>query len=99
MFVVTVRFAVKPEHAAAFLARVKQQAADSLALEADCRQFDVCRQAEPGDAVFLYEIYSDEAAFRDHLASDHFKAFDAEVRDWIAEKTVETWQRAAPGGA
>ena len=89
MYLVTVTFTIAPDHAAAFLRRVQEQAADSLT-EPGCRQFDVWQ--EPGNPakVFLYEIYDDRAAFDAHLDSPHFKAFDAEVAPWITDKQVGT---------
>ena len=89
MYLVAVTFEVRPDHAKGFLTRVRQQAADSLT-EPGCRRFDVWRAPADEAVVFLYEIYDDRAAFEAHLASAHFKAFDAEVGPWIAEKTVET---------
>jgi len=89
MYLVAVTFRIKPEHAAQFAARIQQQATDSLT-EAGCRRFDVWQAPADASVVFLYEIYDDRAAFDVHLASEHFKAFDAEVSDWIADKTVET---------
>lgn len=89
MYLVSVTFAITPEKAEAFETRVAQQAVDSLK-EPGCQRFDVWRDpADPG-RVFLYEIYDDRAAFDVHLASAHFKAFDAEVRFWVLEKQVET---------
>lgn len=92
MYVVTVTFTVAPEDAAAFVARVKRQAADSLSLEPACRRFDVCLDPETDGRVFLYEIYDDRAAFDAHLASAHFAAFDAEVGPSVRTKKVETWR-------
>ena len=93
MYVIAVVFVIREGHEAQFLARVKQQAEDSLAREDDCLQFDVC--ADPADPkrIFLYEIYRDEAAFQHHLETEHFKDFDAAVADWVADKTVEAWHR------
>ena len=96
MFVVTVTFEVKPGHEAAFLARVRRQAEDSLSREPDCLQFDVCRPTGGDDTVFLYEIYSDEAAFQAHMETAHFKDFNAAVEPWVAGKQVQTWLRVAP---
>jgi quinol monooxygenase YgiN len=42
---------------------------------AGCRQFDVCESAD-GSQIFLYEIYDSEAAFKAHLATDHFVRFN-----------------------
>ena len=79
MYVITVEFIVAPEHAEAFQKRVQQQASDSLTKEPDCSVFEVCVDPKRPERIFLYEVYSDEAAFKLHLDSDHFKAFDAEV--------------------
>ena len=46
MFVVTVRFQIKPGQEDDFHAAVLDQARNSLRLEPDCHQFDVCRHPE-----------------------------------------------------
>lgn len=95
MFVVTVEFAIRPGQAETFLARTQQQARDSLSKETTCRQFDVCVDPQDRRRIFLYELYDDEAAFQQHLKSDHFQSFDAETRDLAESKVVKTWQRTA----
>ena len=95
MYVVTVVFEAKPEHAEAFRAAMLANAKVSRETEPGCRQFDVCVEADTG-RVFLYELYDDRAAFEAHLASAHFKAFDAQVRDWVAGKDVRSYERIAP---
>ena len=92
MYVVLVEFTTHAEHSAAFLERVRQQARDSLREESECRVFDVCIDPERDDYVLLYEVYSDRAAFEAHLESPHFHAFDAAVRDWVADKKVSLLQ-------
>jgi autoinducer 2-degrading protein len=91
MLAVTVRFDVTPGREDAFLARVRQQAADSLAREPACSRFDVCTPQAGAAQVFLYEIYDDAAAFDVHLNSAHFLAFNAETEGWTTSKTVERW--------
>ena len=88
MYVVTVTFHLQPDHADAFAARVTRQAEDSVALEPDCHRFDVCRDPGEPAVYFLYELYRDADAFQAHLATPHFRAFDNEVRDWLASKQV-----------
>lgn len=88
MYVVTVRFEIKPGHEDAFLPAIMDNARASLTDEPGCHRFDVAiGEAGRGD-VFLYELYADRAAFEAHLASPHFKAFDAHVADWVASKDV-----------
>ena len=99
MYVVTVLFTVHADRLESFRTAMAEQAANSLALEPDCHQFDVCESPEDPCRVFLYEIYADRAAFDAHLASEHFQRFDETVRDWIASKSVDTWHRLAAAGA
>ena len=91
MYVVTVRFEIRPAEAAAFLHRMRRQAEESLRLEPGCTRFDICTDPARPERVFLYEIYADRAAFESHLASPHFRDFDAAVAPMVAEKAVETW--------
>lgn len=95
MVVVTVVFELKPEHAGAFRVAMLENARASRETEPGCRQFDVC--VEPGTGtIFLYELYDDRAAFAAHVAADHFKAFDAATREWVARKDVRIYDRLAP---
>ena len=93
MFVITVEFTLREEHRERFMARMFQQARDSLEKEGGCRQFDVAVDPKDPCRVFLYELYDDEAAFQAHLASDHFKGFDRTTADWFTDKEVQAWQR------
>ena len=95
MYAVCVTFELKPGSAAAFMPLMLANAQSSLAVEEGCRQFDVATDPTRPDQVFLYEIYEDRAAFDAHLASDHFKEFDAAISDLIAHKTVTTWSEVA----
>ena len=96
MYVVTVTFTLSEGAPEPFMALMRAQAQNSLELEAGCHQFDVC--ADPADprTVYLYELYSDEAAFQVHLASDHFKQFDADVADLVSDKRVACYHRVYP---
>ena len=91
-YAVCVSFSLKPEHVEAFVARVRQQARDSLG-EPGCRVFDVWTDEARPTEVFLYEIYAGEAGFAKHLETDHLYAFERDVADWVADKKVLTWAR------
>jgi (4S)-4-hydroxy-5-phosphonooxypentane-2,3-dione isomerase len=89
MYVVTVEFDIFPEHRAAFLEAVKQQATNSLTKEPACRQFDVCTIENGSDEmIFLYELYDDRAAFDLHLTSEHFIDFNEKVSPWTRSKNA-----------
>ena len=90
MFAVTVLFDIHPGQMDAFLPRMIDNARTSRDTEPGCQLFDVCQEV---DQVFLYVIYDDRAAFDVHLASAHFKAFDAAVAPMVARKDVQTYER------
>lgn len=93
MYIVTVHFEIHDEHMAEFMDKMKAQANNSLQLEDECFLFDVCTDsARPGE-VYLYEVYASRAAFDLHLASGHFKEFDAAVQPMLKSKSVQTWDR------
>lgn len=87
-FVIAVFFDIKPEHVDAFRRRVLQQASDSLRLEADCHQFDVVIDPQNPQRFFLYETYTDAAAFDAHTKTEHFADFQSCVGDMIASKEL-----------
>ena len=90
MLLVAVTFEIRPERAEAFRDRVGRQATDSLE-EPGCRRFDVWCDTGDCSRVFLFEIYDDRAAFDAHLASAHFRDFDATVTPWIRDRRAELW--------
>jgi autoinducer 2-degrading protein len=92
MFAVTVTFLVKEAHVDEFETVMKKQAINSLTREPGCHQFDVCFDHSDRKRVFLYELYTDQEAFEEHLKTEHFLDFDAKVKDWLISKTAENWQ-------
>ncbi len=96
MFVVTVTFTINPEAWQKFLPLMTENARASTANEPECHQFDVCTDPSTPHTVFLYEVYTDRAAFDAHLQTPHFKAFDAAVTDMIASKDVTLMDRITP---
>ncbi len=93
MYVIVVDFEVRPDRLAEFLPLMRHNADMSVRNEPGCRQFDVCTDPEAPHRIFLYEIYDDRAAFEAHLASPHFRHFDAATVDMVASKNVRALQR------
>lgn len=91
MYVVVVFFNSKPQHTAAFRSALLTQAHNSLEKETGCRQFDVSQDPLEPNAFFLYEIYDDAQAFKVHLESEHFKAFNEHVTPMTESKRVLTY--------
>jgi quinol monooxygenase YgiN len=98
-FAVAVRFQLHAANAADFLAVVKKQAANSLSLERDCHQFDVCVDPEDPCRIFLYETYTDAEAFEGHRKTPHFAVFNDTVGPWVADKEVTTWTISEADGS
>lgn len=96
MYAVVVTFQIHPDQIAAFLPPMLDNAATSLAQEEGCHRFDVCTDPDHPNEVFLYELYTDRAAFEAHLASVHFRTFDTHVAPMIASKTVQTYAKVHP---
>ena len=95
MFVITVKFVINEKDIEKFKVRMLQQARDSLELEKDCHQFDVCHDPNNKNVVFLYETYTDKNAFNIHLNSKHYLAFNDEVTSWVKEKIVTQLEKQA----
>jgi len=96
MFVVTVEFRIKKQHEREFRETVLNQARNSLTHEADCHRFDVSTDAKDGGRVFLYELYTDEAAYQAHRQTPHYHDFSTRVANWVAQKNVQTWDSLYP---
>ncbi|WP_099824256.1 putative quinol monooxygenase [Oceaniglobus indicus] len=93
MFAVLVDFHIKPDRIADFIPLVRENAAASLRNEQGCHRFDVLTDPDhPGD-VFLYELYTDLAAFHAHLETAHFKTFDEAGFTMIDTKQVRTFRQ------
>lgn len=96
MYVITVEFTIHPGRMPVFMPLMVDNARASREQEPGCRQFDVCLDPAAPNIVYLYEVYDDRAAFDAHLATAHFRSFDAAVRDMVAAKAVRSYIRTAP---
>jgi quinol monooxygenase YgiN len=90
-FAITVTFELEEGTTDLFHRLVAENARQSVALEPGCLRFDVLFPTNGAREVFLYEIYTDQAAFDVHLASAHFRTFDEETRALIRKKTVNAF--------
>ncbi|WP_353183192.1 putative quinol monooxygenase [Bosea sp. (in: a-proteobacteria)] len=87
-FTILVRFRIGPGQMPAFLPLMLENAEASRRDEPGCERFDVLQPQGQPDAILLYEIYTDRAAFDAHCASPHFKAFDGATQSMVVEKEV-----------
>ncbi len=98
MHVVIVFFEAKPAHVSEFRQALLINARKSLSDEPGCRQFDVASDPLDECGFFLYEIYDDEAAFKAHLATDHYLIFNEAVAPWVASKRVLSYELISDHG-
>lgn len=87
MYAVTVLFQITPGKMEAFMPLMVENARTSLRAEPGCLQFDVCPDQDQ-NLVFLYELYESRKDFDLHLASPHFRSFDNQTTNMIADKKV-----------
>lgn len=87
-FIIIVEFEIKPEKTREFLPLIEENALKSLKNETGCLVFDVLTDKNKPNTFVLYEIYSDENAFNNHVISKHFLDFDTATADMIARKSV-----------
>lgn len=92
-YVVAVELDIQPESWELFKPLMLENARASVRDEKGCSQFDVCAPPDGAARVFLYEIYDDEAAFKTHLETPHFKSFAAATNDMIASRKVTVYRR------
>jgi quinol monooxygenase YgiN len=83
-----VEFDTKPEQRAAFIELIRRHGAGTLGEEDGCLQFDVLLPTEGNGRVFLYEVYRDEAALREHTQSQRLAATRKSYADMIEGKSI-----------
>lgn len=82
-----VEFHVKPERRAAFIDLIREHAEGTLRDEEGCVQFDVLLPNENG-RIFLYEVYRDEDALKEHMQSQRLAETRSRYDGWIEERTI-----------
>lgn len=91
MYAIVVTFRIKEGQMPAFLPLMHKAAQTALTQEPGCHRFDVCTDPQRAGEVFLYELYTDRAAFEAHLASAYFASFGEKIKGMVADKDVRTF--------
>ncbi|MDH0335044.1 putative quinol monooxygenase [Metapseudomonas otitidis] len=74
MYCLLLKTQLKPGSLEAFMEAMRINVAASVRDEPGCLVFDVLRDRSDPDRVWLYEVYTDEAAFEAHMRTPHFLA-------------------------
>ncbi|HRI54321.1 MAG TPA: antibiotic biosynthesis monooxygenase [Pseudomonadota bacterium] len=87
MFVVCVKVQVIAEHVEAFIAATRENA---LATRQEPRnaRFDVLQALDDPSHFTLYEVYKDEAGFKEHQQTPHYLAWRAAVASMMKSPRV-----------
>jgi len=83
MLAVFVAVSVKPASIDAFLEATEDNHRNSL-LEPGCERFDVLRDSDDSNVVYLYEVYHDKAANAAHKETAHYQRWAETVADMMA---------------
>jgi autoinducer 2-degrading protein len=95
-FAITVDFQLHPGALPAFLPLMVENANKSRELEPGCERFDVLTSKDGSDRIHLYEVYTDGAAFGEHLRAAHFLSFDAATRALVKDKKIVEYSLENP---
>ena len=93
MLAVCVDFEVDPASLDVFLTIMQKNAADSLANEVGCHQFDITQDPQNPTKLFLYELYDDAVAFELHKKASHYLEFNQLVSEMVTAKSVRLLQK------
>ena len=93
MLAVCVDFEVDPASLDAFLTIMQKNAADSLANEVGCHQFDITQDPDNPTKIFLYELYDDAVAFEKHKQASHYLEFNDAISGMVEKKSVRLLQK------
>ena len=93
MLAVCVDFEVDPASLDAFLTIMQKNAADSLANEVGCHQFDITQDPQNPTKLFLYELYDDAVAFEMHKQASHYLEFNDAISGMVDKKSVRLLQK------
>ena len=86
MYAVIVPIQIKDGSKEQFLAALLPNAQGAVRDEPGCLRFDVIQDAGDANRVWVYEIYTDEAAFQAHTQSPHFLNAIETIRSLSAEE-------------
>ena len=79
---------VKPSFIAQFRDLIAVNAKASLEREVGCKRFDVLFDPEEPQRFVLYELYENQVAFDEHLASSHYLSFAEAIEGEIEQRSI-----------
>jgi quinol monooxygenase YgiN len=86
MHVILVRLRLKPQYVAEFEQEMRAHVAATRRTEPGCLQFDVAADKVEPNTYHLFEVYADERAMAEHVASPTLKRLGEKLRLWVEER-------------
>ena len=83
MFSIFVTLNIKSGFSQLFIEASHGDATGSVRDEQGCFRFDIHQNNSTPNTFHLYEVYSDEAAFKAHTETPHYLEWHSTVRDWF----------------
>ena len=93
MLAIFVYFEIDPASLAAFLPLMQKNAAESLANEAGCHQFDITQDPQNPTKIFRNELYDDAVAFELHEQASHYLEFNDATSGMVNKKSIRLLQK------
>ena len=92
-YVLVVNIRIKRENVDVFMREVLANA-KAARTEPGCKQFEVLVDPQEKTRLMLFEVYDDEAAFKDHQAGAAFKQYVEKAVPLLASRERQFYSRA-----
>ncbi|WP_459557395.1 putative quinol monooxygenase [Lacunimicrobium album] len=92
MIAVVVKFVVKSQYIDDFRAAIKIHASNTLTNEPGCKQFDVCRDPQNDQIIFLYEVYESPEALAVHQKAPYLAKFGQIAGEMIENRELVNYE-------
>ena len=87
MYVIMAPLQIKEGHREGYIEATVDMARDTVRDQPGCVRFDVIQDGADPNRVWLYEVYTDEAAFQFQLEQPPVLKWREIVNDWQDERT------------
>ncbi|MCK6263691.1 antibiotic biosynthesis monooxygenase [Vibrio sp. ZSDE26] len=88
MYCIIVKNRVEPENEQRYKSIMTENAQASVQNEDGCYQFDIIQDKESEGTFYLYEVYRDQEALKQHKETSHYLDSRKQLGDIVIEQTV-----------
>lgn len=95
MYIIVAPIQIKEGFKEQYINGLMENAGGAVHDEPGCLRFDVVQDAVESNRIWLYEVYTDEAAFHAHAQAPHFLKFRDLSANWREEGGLQGAGRGA----